>query len=196
VALVQPVNRYKLGDVMKKTIALILISLCLMAGKLSAASAPIDCSGFTLNGKSCVVSGSAAGPNGTRMTSNPNNNGFLISPVGQQGYNYVTKFEGDDTIWSSQGGVTTITLPESISSEFSQIAMGIFQASKWAVFMIDTALGSYEFNQNGISNITFYSAEKLTETPLPAAAWLFLTGLAGMGWLRKRKTKREALAAA
>ncbi len=71
---------------------------------------------------------------------------------------------------------------------FSQVAIGIKQGSIWAVFLIDTALGSYEFNQNAISNVTFYSSN-ITETPLPAAVWLFLTGLAGMGWLRKRNKR-------
>ena|GEM_PF-6838500 len=179
-----------MGDVMKKIVVLILVGVCLLAGKLSAAPVPSNtsgCSGFSLSGGECLLSGSSRGASGTNLTSNPDNNGFLINPVGE-GYTYVTKFEGSDSIWASQRGVTTITLTESISSMFSQVAIGIKQGSTWAVFLIDTALGSYEFNQNAISNVTFYSSN-ITETPLPAAVWLFLTGLAGMGWLRKRNKR-------
>ncbi|KGK40955.1 hypothetical protein LH51_03815 [Nitrincola sp. A-D6] len=183
---------------MKKLVVLMVISVCLMAGKLFAAPVPSNtggCSGFSLSGGDCLLSGSTKGSAGTNLTSNADNNGFLINPVGE-GYTYVTKFEGGNTIWTSRRGVTTITLPESISSMFSQIAIGIKQGPTWAVFMIDTALGSYEFNQNDISNVTFYSTDSLSEVPLPAAAWLFLTGLAGMGWVKKRKAKREQLALA
>ena len=37
---------------------------------------------------------------------------------------------------------------------------------------------------------------EVSEVPLPAAAWLFLTGLAGMTWMKKRKQKRDQLQAA
>ena len=36
-----------------------------------------------------------------------------------------------------------------------------------------------------------FTVHDVSEIPLPAAAWLFLTGLAGMGWMKKRKAKRE-----
>lgn len=41
-----------------------------------------------------------------------------------------------------------------------------------------------------LANLSF-SVPEISEVPLPAAAWLFLTGLAGMTWLKKRKAKRE-----
>jgi len=37
-----------------------------------------------------------------------------------------------------------------------------------------------------------FTVHDVSEIPLPAAAWLFLTGLAGMGWMKKRKAKRDA----
>ena len=46
-----------------------------------------------------------------------------------------------------------------------------------------------------IGGITF-SVVEVSEVPLPAAAWLFLTGLAGMTWLRKRKAKQQLLSQA
>lgn len=46
------------------------------------------------------------------------------------------------------------------------------------------------FKLGGIS----FSSMDVSEVPLPAAAWLFLTGLAGMGWLKKRKAKRDQMA--
>ncbi|MFN3880712.1 MAG: VPLPA-CTERM sorting domain-containing protein [Nitrincola lacisaponensis] len=177
---------------MKKLIGLIVLAVCLMGAKAFAAPVPSNtngCSGFSLSGGECLLSGSSRGSQGTNLTSNPSNNGFLINPAGE-GYSYITKFEGGNTIWSSEGGSTVITLPESISSMFSQIAIGIKQGPVWAVFLIDTALGSYTFNQNGISNVTFYSAANIAETPLPAAAWLFLTGLAGVLGLRARQRKK------
>ncbi|MCD8512319.1 MAG: VPLPA-CTERM sorting domain-containing protein [Nitrincola sp.] len=44
------------------------------------------------------------------------------------------------------------------------------------------------FKLGGLS----FTVHDVSEIPLPAAAWLFLTGLAGMGWMKKRKAKREA----
>lgn len=43
------------------------------------------------------------------------------------------------------------------------------------------------FKLGGIS----FTTVDVSEVPLPAAAWLFLTGLAGMTWLKKRKAQRE-----
>ncbi|TVQ66197.1 MAG: VPLPA-CTERM sorting domain-containing protein [Oceanospirillales bacterium] len=48
------------------------------------------------------------------------------------------------------------------------------------------------FKLKGIS----FSTMEVSEVPLPAAAWLFLTGLAGMTWMKKRKQKRNQLQAA
>ena len=48
------------------------------------------------------------------------------------------------------------------------------------------------FKLTGIS----FSTMDVSEVPLPAAAWLFLTGLAGMSWMKKRKQKRDQLQAA
>lgn len=61
-----------------------------------------------------------------------------------------------------------------------------------AVFS-DNPMGTYDegFKLTGIS----FSTVDIAETPLPAAAWLFITGLAGMGWVKKRKAKREQQAA-
>ncbi|WP_417586113.1 exosortase-dependent surface protein XDP1 [Nitrincola sp.] len=57
-----------------------------------------------------------------------------------------------------------------------------------AVFS-DNPMGTYDegFKLTGIS----FSTIDVSEVPLPAAAWLFLTGLAGMGWVKKRKAKRD-----
>ena len=53
--------------------------------------------------------------------------------------------------------------------------------------------GGAEHNADGfkLGGLGF-TVHEVSEVPLPAAAWLFLTGLAGMGWMKKRKAKREA----
>jgi len=43
------------------------------------------------------------------------------------------------------------------------------------------------FKLGGIS----FTTVDVSEVPLPAAAWLFLTGLAGMGWMKRRKAKSQ-----
>lgn len=44
-------------------------------------------------------------------------------------------------------------------------------------------------NRSGVSHIVFY--DSVTPIPLPAAAWLLLSGLAGMGFLGARKRKAQ-----
>ena len=44
------------------------------------------------------------------------------------------------------------------------------------------------FKLGGIS----FTTVDVSEVPLPAAAWLFLTGLAGMAWMKKRKAKQSS----
>ena len=62
-----------------------------------------------------------------------------------------------------------------------------------AVFSDNPMHTYYEgFKLTGIS----FSTIEVSEVPLPAAAWLFLTGLAGMTWMKKRKQKRDQLQAA
>ena len=50
------------------------------------------------------------------------------------------------------------------------------------------ALGTY-LEGFKLSSVDFTA---VSEVPLPAAAWLFLTGLAGMAWMKKRKAKQSS----
>ena len=65
----------------------------------------------------------------------------------------------------------------------------------WLVGVYNPAFGgqyNYLFHESfKLKGVHFSTFEDVSEIPLPAAAWLFLTGLAGMGWMKKRKAKRE-----
>ncbi|TVQ56357.1 MAG: VPLPA-CTERM sorting domain-containing protein [Rhodobacteraceae bacterium] len=47
-------------------------------------------------------------------------------------------------------------------------------------------------NVPGLSNITLFGTEDLKPIPLPAAAWLLLSGMAGLGVMGARKRKAQA----
>lgn len=81
-----------------------------------------------------------------------------------------------------------------VSSYSSVTVQGGLLSRYWLIGAINPAFGADKtywedaFKLKGMS----FTVADVSEVPLPAAAWLFLTGLAGMGWMKKRKAKREA----
>lgn len=95
-----------------------------------------------------------------------------------------------DNGWEHAGNPNTYKYPIEWSSLTIQ---GGLLSRYWLIGAFNPAFGGYDdhmesaFNLAGIS----FSVTDVSEVPLPAAAWLFMTGLAGIGWMRKRKFNRE-----
>jgi hypothetical protein len=72
-------------------------------------------------------------------------------------------------------------------------SLGLGATGRYAVYLLSGTMGSWTTNsflnqndmQQGISNISLYTAV----IPLPAAAWLMLAGLGGLGLMSRRKAK-------
>jgi hypothetical protein len=80
--------------------------------------------------------------------------------------------------------------------------MVVKAAKNWALYALDGALsGTWSTaglmtpngkNQAGVSHVSFYNSESPAPIPLPAAGWLLVAGLAGLGGMARR---RRAVAA-
>jgi hypothetical protein len=113
------------------------------------------------------------------------------------GENYTSAFQigfTDDKTgtWSFTGDGSLSHLPS---------YMVVKAAKNWALYALDGALsGSWSTaglltpngkNQAGVSHISFYNSA--AAIPLPAAGWLILAGLGGLGAIaRKRKARAAA----
>lgn len=96
--------------------------------------------------------------------------------------------------WNQLSGLGFTTIPD--ASKGYDLAAGANDVSSslvsqyWLVGAYNSVFGggtnwlSDSFKLAGVSFSTFDTVE----TPIPAALGLFLTGLAGMGWLRRRKS--------
>jgi hypothetical protein len=113
-----------------------------------------------------------------------------------EGEDYTGAFQIDFTddkngSWSFTGDASLTHLPA---------YMAVKAATNWALYALDGALaGSWSTaglltpngkNQAGVSHISFYNS--VAPVPLPAAGWLLLAGLGGIGALARR---RRAMAA-
>ncbi|MFN3880711.1 MAG: exosortase-dependent surface protein XDP1 [Nitrincola lacisaponensis] len=110
-------------------------------------------------------------------------NGLTWSSLLDNGFSHA----GDANTYTGVAEGTPKLVEGGLTSQYWLV--GVYNA----VFS-DNPLGTYNegFKLTGIS----FSTMDVSEVPLPAAAWLFLTGLAGMSWMKKRKQKRDQLQAA
>ena len=178
----------------KIVIATALLSASLFASASMAATAPVSCQ-FSLTGSACLLTGQAQG--GNNLTGNQRDP-FLNSEVGSD-FTFIGEYE-NEAFWTHNSSSTSIILNGDFD-DFSDLALGIKQGPYWSVFLVDLSLNAYDFSENDISNIKVYgisgngggggSIVDVSEVPLPAAAWLFMSGLAGLGWMKKRKQKRN-----
>jgi hypothetical protein len=86
-----------------------------------------------------------------------------------------------------------------LSAELIYTATSAVVASGPSFLLPSLAAGAYELVVTGIATGTaggiYSGAVALTSVPLPAAAWLLLSGLAGVGAMaRRRKSEKLALA--
>lgn len=150
----------------------------------------VGCLGYGQTGK--ANANSLFSENSNDLTSNGGNLRAANFSIVDQNFISSGEFstENKNTFWSFSSGSTVIDISEvSAFGNHRFIALGIKQAQPWSIFLVDLAQGSqFVFNANDISNIkAFYLASPPSEVPLPAAAWLFLSGLAGIAWIKRRK---------
>jgi len=90
-----------------------------------------------------------------------------------------------DTIWSGPGGVTTLDL----SADGSPLQFG-FRASLSLTCGTEgsTASCGAAATETGVDNyrVTITGREDIPVIPVPASAWLFVSALGLIGWLRRR----------
>lgn len=152
------------------------------------ASGSIDLTGLT---KGAFV-GSANGlinPNAGTVRFAPTGSGDLYVFAGQAapvfgtgGAVLATSVSGDTVTVSNPGGVARIGLPTGYVSLTALVATMTFES---ATFMsLGITPGQYEVMLNA-SNTLIYNFGA-TEVPLPAAFPLFIAGLAGLGFARRK----------
>lgn len=104
-------------------------------------------------------------------------NGLRWSDLLSNGFTHA----GDPNAYKNMHANQPVTVQGGILSQY------------WLIGAINTVFGGTTdsspdaFKLGGVS----FSTVDVSEVPLPAAAWLFLTGLAGITWIKKRKVKRE-----
>ena len=97
---------------------------------------------------------------------------------------------GDPNHFTGVANDVSKAVPDGLASQFWLV--GVYNAAfaeSMGVEPLKTFTEGFK-----LSSLTF--SVEVSEVPLPAAAWLFLTGLAGMTWLRKRKPKQQLLSQA
>ena len=175
----------------KNLVASAILLILLFANHSMAASAPVSCT-YSLTGSECLLTGQPQF--GNNLTGN-HRDPFINSDAGSE-FTFIGEFE-NEAFWKHDSSSTVLNLEGDFTFDgYSELALGIKQGPFWSVFLVDLSLKSFTFSENDISNIKVYgiaggsSIVEVSEVPLPAAAWLFLTGLAGVGWMKKRNQKR------
>jgi hypothetical protein len=80
--------------------------------------------------------------------------------------------------------------------------MAVKASTNWALYALDGALSGIWStaglltpngkNQAGVSHISFYNSAAPAAVPLPAAAWLLLAGLGGLGAVARKRSARAS----
>ena len=182
--------------IMTMSFSAVVYSASLTCGQYSLTGA-IGCLGYGQTGR--ANANSLFSENSNELTSSGGN--LMAANFSNRDQNFISMGEFstvlNNAFWSTTNGTTVIDINQqaSVFEGHRYVALGIKQAQPWSIFLVDLTQGTqFTFNANDISNIkAFYLANPPSEVPLPAAAWLFLSGLAGMAWIKRRKVKQRAM---
>jgi hypothetical protein len=115
-----------------------------------------------------------------------------------EGEDYTGAFKVDFT--DDRNGTWSFTADPSLTHGPAYLV--VKAATNWGLYALDGALsGSWSTaglmtpngkNQAGVSHISFYNGASPAPIPLPAAGWLLIAGLAGLGGMARRRRAAAA----
>lgn len=184
---------------MKKLIFLFVVALAFIGGREAYADYSFSFTGadnsYDFQG-TLITSANGGGPltpsGGSITGTGAANNGVTYSLVYASGYNSIRPFGGTDLIFDNQlspGSNPVLTgngLVFKSSDGLSYLNIWGNGASSYTLFQLGGTYDSTTGKYTEIYGPQINGAVSATATPIPAAAWLFGSGLAGLAGIRRR----------